>query len=184
MVLNLKHNISVAVEDLVTLECTKLSSRYQIKCTMCLNDLKTIMVDNFKFDTKNEWLVNSSLLRLRTIVCHLDSISPFEYILKVFTEYVIHHTCTMSIKYLTSTVCFRSSVDANMFTQILYTMLPENAVINSLDNDNPTHFSIDAVMSDLKTLRMVFKECLNEQTITIPRHRWNSVRSSLLSAIV
>lgn len=76
------------VEDLVTLHSTKLLSCYQIKCTMYLKDLKNIVINSFKFDTIQKWLINSSLSWLRTIICYLDQISPFEFILQVFSEYV------------------------------------------------------------------------------------------------
>lgn len=50
-----------------------------------------MIVKNFKFDTRYEWLVNSSILWLRTIICCLDQISPLEYLLKVFSEYVFYY---------------------------------------------------------------------------------------------
>lgn len=80
--------IFVVVEDLVILHCTKLLSCYRIKCAVCIKDLKIIMVNDFKFDTKQEWFVHSSLSWLRTIVCYMESISLFECILRVFSEYV------------------------------------------------------------------------------------------------
>lgn len=79
---------SVIVEDLVTLQCTNLLSSYQIKCTIYHKDLKNLLVNNFKFDTKHEWFVHSSLSWLRTIICYLNQITPSEYILNVFSEYV------------------------------------------------------------------------------------------------
>jgi len=153
---------SIFIEDIVTLLCTELSSCYQIKCAVCLNDLKNMMVNSFKFDIKDEWLLNSSLSWLRTIVCHLDTISPFEYLLKVFSKSLVYK---------------------KTFIQVLSTMLPENTSINSLDNNMPTHLNIDDVILDLKLLRKVFKEYLNEQII-IPRHEWNNTRSKLISAII
>lgn len=72
----------------MTLRCTKLISSYQIKNTMCLEDLKNMMINNFKFNIKHNWFVHSSLSWLRTIVCYLDLVSPLEYILKVYSEYV------------------------------------------------------------------------------------------------
>jgi len=55
---------------------------------MCLEDLKNMMINNFKFNIKHNWFVHSSLSWLRTIVCYLDLVSPLEYILKVYSEYV------------------------------------------------------------------------------------------------
>lgn len=46
------------------------------------------MVNNFKFVTKHEWFIHSSLAWLSSIKCYLDPITPFEFNLKVFSEYV------------------------------------------------------------------------------------------------
>lgn len=71
---------------------------------MCLKDLKNMIMDNFKFDIKHEWFVHSSLSWLRTIVCYLDPVSPLEYILKVYSEYVFYFfyipTDVYKIKYI------------------------------------------------------------------------------------
>lgn len=80
-------------------------------------------------------------------------------------------------------LCLRSLVYTNTFVQVLSSMLPEHTSINSLDNNVPTCFNIDAVILDLKELRRVFKEYLNEQII-IPRERWNSTRIKLVSTLI
>lgn len=69
------------------------------------------------------------------------------------------------------------------FIQVLSTMLPEHTSINSLDNNVPICFNIDSVVLDLKELRKVFKEYLNEQII-IPRERWNSTRLKLVRPLI
>ncbi|XP_026804952.1 uncharacterized protein LOC113548330 [Rhopalosiphum maidis] len=148
----------VFVEDLVTLHCTKLISCYQIKSTMCLEDLKNIMMNNFKFDINHDWLVHSSLSWLRTIVCYLDLVSPLEYILKVYSDSL---GCT------------------KIFIQVLSTILSENTIINYLDTKVPTYYNIDTAILDLRELRKIFKRYLNKQII-IPRDQWNITRCKLL----
>uniref|UniRef100_A0A2S2R5K9 Uncharacterized protein n=1 Tax=Sipha flava TaxID=143950 RepID=A0A2S2R5K9_9HEMI len=148
---------SVYLEDLVVLHCSKLLSRYQIKCTVCYQDLKSVMINNFKFSTKHEWFVHSSLSWLRTIVCHLNPVSPVEYILEVFSD---------------------SMVYTKTFIQVLSTMLPDHAIINCLNKKIPTYLNFDAILQDLRELRKVFMEYLDGQ-IMIPRKQWNSTRSKL-----
>lgn len=86
MIINKLFSIFIVVEDIVALHCTKLSFCYQIKSTISLKDLKNVMVNNFKFDTKHEWFVYSSLSWLRSIKCYLNPISSFEFNLEVFSE--------------------------------------------------------------------------------------------------
>ncbi|CAH1736230.1 uncharacterized protein LOC114121216 isoform X1 [Aphis gossypii] len=148
----------VFVEDLVTLRCTKLISCYQIKNTMCLEDLKNMMINNFKFNIKHNWFVHSSLSWLRTIVCYLDLVSPLEYILKVYSDSLG----------LTKT-----------FIQVLTTMLSEHTIINYLDTKVPTYYNMDTAILDLRDLRRIFKKYLNKQII-IPRDQWNITRCKLL----
>ncbi|VVC32154.1 Hypothetical protein CINCED_3A008140 [Cinara cedri] len=148
---------SVFIEDLVTLYSTTLQSCYQIKCVLGLKDLKHMIINNFKFVAIQNWLVHSSLLWLRTIICCLDQISPFEFILKVFSN---------------------SCVFIKTFINILSTILPEHTCINSFDNKVLTQSNIFPLVFDLKELRKVFKEYLNEQII-IPRDQWNSTRLKL-----
>eukprot|EP00102_Acyrthosiphon_pisum_P025619 XP_016662829.1 PREDICTED: uncharacterized protein LOC100575208 [Acyrthosiphon pisum] len=152
----------IFVEDLVTLRCTKLVSCYRIKNTMCHEDLKNLMINNFKFDVKHEWFVHSSLSWLRTIVCYLDPVSPLEYILKVYSD---------SLGY------------TKIFIQVLTTILSEHTIINCLDTKVPTYYNIDTVMLDLKELRNIFKRYLNKQII-IPRDQWNITRYRLVSTIL
>lgn len=92
----------VSVEDLVTLHCTTFLSCYQIKCSICFKDLKNLIACNFKFDTKHDWFLNSSLTWLRSVICFLDQISPLEYLIKVFSEYVFCfiNTCKFIYIYL------------------------------------------------------------------------------------
>ncbi|KAL5234856.1 hypothetical protein ACI65C_002266 [Semiaphis heraclei] len=147
----------IFVEDFVTLRCTKLVSSYQIKSTMCLKDLKNMIMDNFKFDIKHEWFVHSSLSWLRTIVCYLDPVSPLEYILKVYSD---------SLGY------------TKTFIQVLTTILSEHTIISYLDTKVPTCYNIDTIMLDLRELRNIFKLYLNKQII-IPRDQWNITRCRL-----
>ncbi|XP_022179180.1 uncharacterized protein LOC111039841 isoform X2 [Myzus persicae] len=147
----------IFVEDLVTLRCTKLVSCYQIKSSVCLKDIKNIIMNNFKFDVKHEWFVHSSLSWLRTVVCYLDPVSPLEFILKVYSD---------SLGY------------TKIFIQLLTTMLSEHTIINHLDTKVPTYYNIDTVMIDLKELRNIFKRYLNKQII-IPRDQWNITRCKL-----
>lgn len=81
-------SILIIVEDLVTLHCTKILLSFQIKCSIYLEDLKNLMVKTFKFVSKHEWFVDSSLSWLKTIICYLDPVSPLEYRLNIFSEYV------------------------------------------------------------------------------------------------
>lgn len=62
---------------------------------MGFKDLKDIMMNNFKFDVRHAWFVHSSLSWLRTIVCYLDPVSPLEYTLKVYSEYVSFSTTNL-----------------------------------------------------------------------------------------
>ncbi|KAL4091226.1 hypothetical protein QTP88_025949 [Uroleucon formosanum] len=147
----------IFIEDLVTLRCTKLVSCYQIMSTVCLEDLNNMMMNNFKFDVKHKWFVQSSLSWLRTIVCYLDSVSPLEYILKVYSD---------------------SSGNTKTFIQVLTNMLSEHTIIKCLDTKVPTYYNIDAVLLDLRELRNIFKRYLNKQII-IPRDQWNITRCRL-----
>lgn len=67
-----------------------------------------------------------------------------------------------------------------MFIQVLSSMLPEQTSIKNLYNDGSKCSNIGVVTSDLKELRRVFKECLEEQII-VPRTQWSSTRLKLVT---
>lgn len=144
-----------------------------------------MIVKNFKFDTRYEWFVNSSLPWFRTIICCLEQISPLEYLLKVFSEYVFYYINLYNVLCFYYAICytFSSLIYTKTFIQVLSTILPDYTNINNLDGKKPTHLSIDVIKSDLKELRRVFKEYAGEQ-ITIPRNQWNDTRMKLVSAII
>lgn len=174
------HLFPVLVEDLVTLYCTTFLSCYQIKCSVCFSDLKNLIANNFKFDTKHEWFLNSSLSWLKSVVCHLDQISPLEYLLKVFSEYVTHYFINICAKYLDWNLFSSSSVFTKTFIQVLSAILSEHTHISSLSNKVPTRLNIDKVKLDLRELRRVFKHHMNEQII-IPKDQWKNTRLKLVS---
>lgn len=69
------------------------------------------------------------------------------------------------------------------FIQVLLSTLPDHTSIISLDNNKPKSLNIDDIMLDLRELRKLFKEYLNEEMI-IPREQWNNTRMKLVIIIV
>lgn len=79
---------------------------------------------------------------------------------------------------------FHSSlIYTKTFIQILFTLLPEGTIINCLAKDVLNDLNIDDVILDLKELRKIFKENMNEQII-IPRDQWNNIRLKLVRTII
>lgn len=70
-----------------------------------------------------------------------------------------------------------------IFIQVLLSTLPDHTSIISLDNNKPAYLNIDDIMLDLRELRKLFKEYLNEEII-IPREQWNNTRLKLVNIVV
>ncbi|XP_050442741.1 uncharacterized protein LOC126846917 isoform X2 [Adelges cooleyi] len=153
-------NNSILVEDIICMYCTKSSCCYEIACLLNAKDFAGILIDDFKFVENNKWFYRSVLPCFKSLVCNLHCVSHSQYELKLFSE---------------------SSVNASVFIQLLSQKLPEHTDISKSDDQACYSFDADNVLVDLRQLRSVLKDHVNEDgTIIIPRDKWNCTRSKLM----
>lgn len=111
------------------------------------------------------------------------------FTVRIYTQSILKVSFLLNIEFISNIntifqLFYSSFLYTNTFIQILSTKLPEHTIINTTDNCKLSNLNSDALTSDLRELRKIFKECLNEQIITIPRIQWNDTRIKLVSNIV